>query len=165
MRFKSVMFALLCLPLLAVAAVLSPVIVPALLLLAAVVPGFAAFKRTSSKRSWNVASYHHPRSLTWRWLLHISLGSIFVRPRLYMSPRESFPGFKSPFVTFAFNIGIAGASASTNNYGWQFGVWILGVHLQFCQQKHMWYPDEAATVEDLAKQEYRDGVSAGAAAR
>lgn len=141
MRFKSVMFALLCLPLLAVAAVLSPVIAPVLLLAAAVVPGFATFRRTSDKHSWNLASYHSPHSLTWRWLVHLSFGRMFARPALYMSPRESYPGHQSPFVTFAFNIGLAGACASTNNYGWQFGVWLLGVHLQFSQQRPMWYRD------------------------
>lgn len=152
MRFMSVMLALSCLPVLVLALAFSPVIVPALLLLAAIVPGFAAFKRTSSKRSWNLASYHSPHSLTWRWLIGISFGSIFARPRLYMSPRETFMGAKDPFPSFAFNIGIAGASASTNNYGWQFAAWVLGFHVYFHQQKPMWYRDLYHRARDEADQ-------------
>ncbi|PRD42112.1 hypothetical protein C5748_18350 [Phyllobacterium phragmitis] len=183
MRFISVVYALLCLPLLAVALFISPVIVPSLFLLAAAVPGFAAFKRTSGKRSWNIASYHSPHSLTWRWLIGLSLGSVGSRPRLYMTPSHHYPGMKNPFVAFAFNVGFAGASASTNNYGWQFGAWMLGVHLNFSQQRPMWYrdmiqrawneKDDAAReasrlrqgVDALARAEYHDGVSPGAAAR
>lgn len=142
MRFKSVLFAPLCLPLLAVATVLSPVIVPAMMLIASVVPGLAVFKRTSAKRSWNLASYHSPHSLTWRWLINLSLGSVFSRPRLFWSPsfNEHF-GTPNPFVSFAFCIGIAGAHAYTTNYGWQFGVTFLGMHVHFSQQRPMWYRD------------------------
>lgn len=140
MRFTSVMLGLLCLPLLAVAIVLSPAIVPVLFILMAIVPGFTAFRRTSGKRSWNIASFHSPHSLTWRWLINMSLSSMFSRPRLYMAPRrDSSFGTRSHFVAFAFNIGIAGASASTNNSGWQFTAMILGLCLNFSQQRPMWY--------------------------
>lgn len=152
MRFMSVMLGLLCLPLLAVAIVLSPVIVPALCLLAAIVPGLAVLKRTSGKKSWNIASYHSPHSLTWRWLVNLSLGNMFSRPRIYMSPRETFMGGSNPFPAFAFNIGIAGASASTNNYGWQFAAWLLGIHVHFSQQAPMWYRDLYQSARDEADQ-------------
>jgi hypothetical protein len=152
MRFMSVMLALLCLPLLLAAIMLSPVIVPVALALSLAVPGFAALRRTSGKKSWNVASYHSPHSLTWRWLLNLSLGSMFARPRLYMSPRSTFLGEKDPFPSFAFNIGIAGASASLNNYGWQFCAWVLGVHVLFSQQRPMWYRDLYQRARDEADQ-------------
>lgn len=152
MRFMSVMLALLCLPLLAVAIILSPIIVPALCLVALIVPGFAMLKRTSGKKSWNVASYHSPHSLTWHWLLNLSLGALFSRPRLYMSPRSTFLGEKDPFPSFAFNIGIAGASASLNNYGWQFAAWMLGLHVHFQQQRPMWYRDLYHRARDEADQ-------------
>jgi hypothetical protein len=35
--------------------------------------GLALFARTSDRRSWNVASYHSPHSMTWRWLISFSL--------------------------------------------------------------------------------------------
>ena len=152
MRFMSVVLALLCLPLLAAAIVLSPVIAPVLLIAGLAIPGFAAFKRTSSKRSWNIASYHSPHSLTWRWLIGLSFGSIFARPRLYVSPRSTFMGNVDPFPAFAFNIGIAGASASSNNYGWQFAAWILGIHVHFSQQRPMWYRDLYHRARDEADQ-------------
>lgn len=152
MRMMSIAFGLLCLPLLVAVILLSPVIVPALCLLAVIVPGVAAFRRTSGKRSWNVASYHSPHSLTWRWLVNLSLGSVFTRPRLYMSPRETFMGVKNPFSAFAFNIGIAGASASTNNYGWQFAAWLLGLRIHFSQQRSMWYRDLYRRARDEADQ-------------
>lgn len=152
MRFMGVMLGLLCLPALALAIILSPVVVPVLCLLAAVVPGLAVFKRTSSKRTWNIASYHSPHSLTWRWLVHLSRGSVFTRPRLYMTPRETFMGVRDPFPTFAFNTGFSGACASRNNYGWQFGAWLLGVHLQFSQQAPMWYRDLYHRARDEADQ-------------
>jgi hypothetical protein len=152
MRFMSVMLALLCLPLLLAVIVFSPVIVPVLCVFAAVVPGFAALKRTSSKRSWNLASYHSPHSLTWRWLISVSFGNMFTRPRIYMTPVDHYPGMKNPFVAFAFNIGIAGASASTNNYGWQFAAWMFGIHVHFSQQQPMWYRDLYHRARDEADQ-------------
>ncbi len=152
MRFTSVMLGLLCLPLLAVAIIFTPVIVPALYLLAAIVPGLAVLTRTSGKRSWNLAAYHSPHSLTWRWLVNITFGSMFSRPRLYMSPRGTFMGVSNPFPAFAFNIGIAGASASTNNYGWQFAAWIFGIHVHFSQQHPMWYRDLYHRARDEADQ-------------
>jgi len=152
MRFKSVLLGLLCLPALVLAIALSPVIVPALFILAAAVPGFAVFRRTSSKRAWNLASYHSPHSLTWRWLVHLSLGSMFSRPALYISPRKTFMGVPNPFPAFAFNIGLAGASASRNNYGWQFVAWMFCIHLHFNQQAPMWYRDLYHRARDEADQ-------------
>lgn len=152
MRFMSVMLGLLCLPALVLVIALSPVIVPTLVILAAIVPGLAVLGRTSSKRTWNLASYHSPHSLTWRWLVHLSIASVFTRPRIHLSPRLSFMGSPDPFPSFAFNIGVAGACASSNNYGWQFGAWLLGLHVQFSQQAPMWYRDLYHRVRDEADQ-------------
>lgn len=152
MRFLSVVLGLLCLPLLALAVLLAPVWVPALVFFAMFVPGLMAFKRTSSRRTWNVASYHSPHSLTWRWLIAISIGSMFSRPRIFMEPRNSFMGDRNPFVGFGFNIGIGGAHAYTNNYGWQVVIWFLGVHVHFSQQRPMWYRNLYQRARDEADQ-------------
>lgn len=152
MRFKSVMYALLCLPLLLAAVVLAPIWAPVLILASRLIPGLATFKRTSSKRSWNVASFHSPHSLTWRWLIGLTLGSMFSRPRLYFSPRRTFMDRPDPFPAFAFNFGFGGAGAMTNNYGWQFNVWLLGVHVHFHQQQPMWYRDLYHRARDEADQ-------------
>ncbi|MGI6855002.1 hypothetical protein [Mesorhizobium sp. 1B3] len=152
----SVMLALLCLPVLAAAVVLSPVIVPVLFLLSAIVPGFAAFRRTSGKRSWNIASYHSPHSLTWRWLFHVSTGArVLWWP--YVNVDSNGTGFC---------MGIASVHVYRTAVGWQFAGSILGLAFHFQQQRPMWFRDMGrAGIEDLAKQEYREGVSAGAAAR
>lgn len=152
MRFLSVVLALLCPLAVAVAIVLFPLAAPAVLILSLVVPGLAVFRGTSSKRTWNIASYHSPHSLTWRWIIGLSLGSIFARPRLYVSSRNTFMGGPDPFPTFAFNIGIAGGSASKNNYGWQLSAWILGLHVHFNQQRPMWYRDLYQRARDEADQ-------------
>lgn len=35
--------------------------------------GLALFRRTNERRSWNLASYHDPASITWSWVLSFSL--------------------------------------------------------------------------------------------
>jgi hypothetical protein len=35
--------------------------------------GLKFFTRTSDRRCWNLASYHSPHSLTWSWILSLSL--------------------------------------------------------------------------------------------
>ncbi len=35
--------------------------------------GLAIFQRTNSRTSWNLASFHSPHSLTWRWILSFDL--------------------------------------------------------------------------------------------
>jgi hypothetical protein len=35
--------------------------------------GLAFFRKTSGPRLWNIASYHSPHSLTWRWILSFGL--------------------------------------------------------------------------------------------
>lgn len=35
--------------------------------------GLRFFTRTSQQRCWNVASYHSPHSLTWSWVVSLSL--------------------------------------------------------------------------------------------
>ena len=140
MRFLSVVLGLLCLPALALAIVSVPLWAPFALMLSALVPGFSAFRRTSSPRAWNLAVYHSPHSLTWRWLVDLSLGRVFRKPRIHLD-RGSCEFWRSPFVGFGFNIGVAGARAYTNNYGWQFDAWFLGLHIGFTQQSPMWYRD------------------------
>lgn len=140
MRFLSIVLGLLLLPALALAVVSAPLWIPLTLVLAALVPGFSVFCRTSSQRTWNLAAYHSPHSLTWRWLVSLSLGRVFSKPGIHLD-RKSRNFWPSPFVGFGFNVGFAGAHAYTNNYGWQFGAWVLGVHIGFTQQAPMWYRD------------------------
>lgn len=36
--------------------------------------GLAVFQKTSSEWMWNIASFHSPHSLTWRWSLSVAIG-------------------------------------------------------------------------------------------
>jgi hypothetical protein len=47
---------------------------------------------------------------------------------------------------------LGGAHAYTNNYGWQFAAWLLGVHVHFSQQRPMWYRDLYQRARDEADQ-------------
>jgi len=145
MRFKSVVFALLCLPVLALAILTAPLWVPVLLVLASMVSGLKAFSRTSSERTWNIASYHSPHSLTWRWLVNVMAGRVLSPFRLHLDPGPHFAGFM-------FSIGIGGAHAYTTNGGWQFGVWIMGLHFHLSQQRPMWFRDMYQRARDEADQ-------------
>lgn len=39
--------------------------------------GLSLFSETNSDSLWNIASYHHPDSITWRWSLSFSKGRRF----------------------------------------------------------------------------------------
>lgn len=53
------------------AILLLPVIVPALLIAKAVVPGVSLISQTSSPFTTNLAAYHSPASLTWSWVISL----------------------------------------------------------------------------------------------
>lgn len=36
--------------------------------------GLSLLAETNSDGLWNIASYHHPHSITWRWVLSLSVG-------------------------------------------------------------------------------------------
>lgn len=153
MRLKSTLLGLLCLPLFVAALLLSPIIAMGLIFIAALVPGFSVFSRTNAKGSWNIASYHSPHSLTWRWLLNFSL------------PRSRDESRWLGFWWYPTNTGL------------QFGFQIARCSFHVSTQRPVWYRDlyqrargerdfdEGNYVERLARDEFRDGVSAGAAAR
>ena len=94
------------------------------------------FRRTSSRRTINLASWHSPHSLTWSWILALSLNPLLVeRPRFTWSR-------SGPHVTRGFNVGtLFSTYAMRNNGGWQFGLMVLGVSLNWSRQQPMWYRD------------------------
>lgn len=80
--------------------------------------GFRLFTRTNSQYFWNLASYHSPHSLTWRWLVSFSLfcgDEARVRP-LWWSYRDN------------------------NGIQWGFRVPWVGI-VRFAQQRPMWFRD------------------------
>lgn len=172
MRFIGVMLGYLCLPLAIAALVLSPLLaVPAMF-----VPGFAAFKRTSSRTVWNIASYHSPHSLTWSWVFSLRRQPLFTFRPWAQFQGGHFPGFGAGFGQFI------SFHAYRNNGGWQIGWSLLWHELHRSSQQPMWFRDiyrrkvdeeEAQAsarrsiigIDQMVKEEYREGVSAGAAAR
>jgi hypothetical protein len=67
--------------------------------------GFSLFSRTSSRRVFNIASWHNPKSLTWRWLLYVSFTgwNRHVRLGFYrVGNRGQLMGLNLPFVSVSF---------------------------------------------------------------
>lgn len=80
--------------------------------------GLKFFSRTSSPDCWNIASYHSPHSMTWRWFVSFALfrgDEARVRP-LWFSHRTN------------------------NGLQWGFRVPWVGL-VTFQQQRPMWYRD------------------------
>ena len=95
--------------------------------------GFRLFSRTSAKGSWNIASWHSPHSITWRWLIGFSLfradeGRVWP---IWMPHRS--------------NIGLQ----------WVIRIPFIGF-LRFSQQRPMWYRDCYMRLRD--KQDEKLGV-------
>lgn len=66
--------------------------------------GFSLFSRTSSMRTFDIASWHNPKSLTWRWCIHASFHGWhrFVRLGFYRVSRGQLMGLNLPFVSISF---------------------------------------------------------------
>lgn len=54
--------------------------------------GFSLFSRTSSKHSFNIASWHNPKSLTWRWIISVSFTGWRRYVRLGVHRIGAWPG-------------------------------------------------------------------------
>jgi hypothetical protein len=88
--------------------------------------GLKFFSRTNSRGTWNLASYHSPHSLTWRWIVSIDLprrGEGRWRPGWYWSPHNS---------------------------GGQAYFQILKVGIRLHWQRPMWYRDMYQRARDEA---------------
>lgn len=108
--------------------------------------GFSFLSRTSSKSTFNVASWHSPHSLTWRWILSLRRHSVML-PKPFMH-RNSI----------GWGIGLGTLLSFTvyrDNNGWQPEVCILwhGVHLS--QQRPMWFKDMCRRAWDEAEEDKR----------
>lgn len=65
--------------------------------------GLNFFRKTSQRGSWNIAAYHNPHSLTWSWVLSLSLFRADegrVRPLWWSYPTNQGRqwGFRIPYV-------------------------------------------------------------------
>lgn len=90
------------------------------------------FSRTSDRKTINLAFWHSPHSLTWRWGL-----SLRRHPLMWPKPyahRNS--------IGFGAGIGaLLSFWAHTGHGGWQWGLSVLWHGLHFSQQQPMWFKD------------------------
>ncbi|KNY20368.1 hypothetical protein [Methylobacterium sp. ARG-1] len=98
--------------------------------------GLSLFRLTSDRRTVNLASWHSPHSLTWRWILSAGFQRIvFAKPRGMWKTT-------GPHVYRCGSIGtVLSAFAMRHNNGWQFGLTVLGLAISFSQQRPMWFRD------------------------
>jgi hypothetical protein len=104
--------------------------------------GLAIFQRTNSRGLINLASWHSPHSLTWRWILSANWrGGSLWRPHCFAS-RHDYGGKAPAHWCLAAGVGRLGAariSRDNNGIGWD--VSLLGVSLQWSSQRPMWFRD------------------------
>jgi hypothetical protein len=92
------------------------------------------FSRTSDRKTINVASWHSPHSLTWRWILSLRRHQI-TWPKPFMLRNKL--GFGMGFGTLlSFN-----TYRTNGGVQWQVSAFWCG--LDFSQQQPMWFKDMA----------------------
>lgn len=99
--------------------------------------GLSIFSRTSSAKRINLASWHSPHSLTWRWILSLGRHQLWTfKPYAFgRALRHGHAGIGGGFGQFiAFR-------AWRDNNGWQLAASLLWHALEFSQQPPMWYRD------------------------
>lgn len=90
------------------------------------------FSKTSSRRDFNLASWHSSHSLTWSWIVSLSL--------------QPF-GFPKPFAlrnSIGFGAGLGQMLAFNiyrTNDGTQWSIALLWVSLEWHRQRPMWFRD------------------------
>lgn len=89
--------------------------------------GLSLFSRTSSRSSFNIASYHSPHSLTWSWILSVNFDRMWRKPNGW--PR-------------------AGVYPHRNNNGLQIVVTMPCIVVHLHRQREMWYKDMYRSASD-----------------
>lgn len=90
------------------------------------------FKRTSCGKTLNVAYWHSPHSLTWRW-------GLSLRRHQFMLPK---PHARRNSIGFGAGLGtLLSFWAHKSNGGWQWGASFFWHGLHFSQQRPMWFKD------------------------
>jgi hypothetical protein len=85
------------------------------------------FTRTNSRRSFNIAAYHSPHSLTWSWILSVSFDGTWRKS-------NGWPRF--------------GVHPYRNNNGLQAGVVLPFVVFHWHRQPEMWFRDLFSSARD-----------------
>ena len=103
--------------------------------------------RTSSDKTINLASWHSPHSLTWRWVMSL-------RRHPFAWPK---PHAQRNSVGFGAGLGtLMSFRAYRTNGGWQWGICAFWHGLHFSQQRPMWFKDMIQRAWDERDQANRD---------
>jgi hypothetical protein len=105
--------------------------------------GFALFNRTNSKDNFNLASWHSPHSLTWRWILSLRRHQVmWPKPHAHASKMGLGAGLGQLLAFYAYR----------DNNGLQWSVSLFWHGLAFSQQRPMWFKDMARRHWDEAEE-------------
>lgn len=107
--------------------------------------GFRLFSHTNSRGTFNLASWHSPHSLTWRWVLS-------WRRHTVMVPTPHFI-----WNSFGLAVGLGAMlalRAGRDNNGWQWSMSLLWRSLDYVSQRPMWYRDLY-----MRERDERDGLT------
>ncbi|MCW5722054.1 MAG: hypothetical protein KIS86_13015 [Devosia sp.] len=103
--------------------------------------------RTSDRKTINLASWHSPHSLTWRWIM-----SLRRHPFAWPKPHAS-----ANTVGFGAGLGtLLSFHAYRTNGGWQWELSALWHGLHFSQQRPMWFKNMFERVSRERDEAQRD---------
>src|SRR3546814_10270974 len=109
--------------------------------------GLRVIRRTSDRRTSNLASFHSRHSLTWSWALSVSRSEI-MWPKPYLM--RNTVGFGAGFGQ------LLGFHTYTTNGGRQWSVGVLWLTFRWSRQRPVWYRHLYARRRD--EQDQRDGM-------
>ena len=109
--------------------------------------GLGLFNRTNSRSLFNIASWHNPRSLTWRWILSVYFRTPTLTPHFYVyggsGPRWSRKhGFGTLFSgwNWGASLGLGTLIHFRIDYR-SVALSLLGAEFGFVTQRPMWLVD------------------------
>jgi len=105
--------------------------------------GLAILQRTNSRGLINIASWHSPHSLTWRWILSARWrGGSLWHPHVFVR-RHDYYGRAAPahwcLAAGVGRLGSARVNRDNNGIGWELS--FLGASIAWSSQRPMWYRD------------------------
>lgn len=94
--------------------------------------GLALMRKTNDRKTFNLASFHSPHSLTWSWILSLRFSEgVTFKPRF----RKREGGFSVGFGNM-----LSGYTYKYNN-GREWEINFLTVGLHYSPQRPMWFRD------------------------
>lgn len=94
--------------------------------------GLALMRKTNSRKTFNLASFHSPHSLTWSWILSLRFSEgVTFRPR-FMKRDDGFNvGFGNMLSAYSYK--------QSGGREWEINFLTVGLH--YSPQRPMWFRD------------------------